>query len=373
MCCCHCWLHSRIYSHLWHRPSHTQSRHRRKRGAAFVLRVRRDFRRRIERRPGLCVAVLGSSSCSPGATTAPFDTGNSVTSNALGLSGFTLFSIGGITITTASPINLPVRAGCRNSSKTKKSRRIGETSVANPKRVMVDGQGTIGPVLLGQDLSDCWKVGAYSRIARYSESVGYRNESSGAGPLTCELIWKTSSQSACATTWWSSSCQMGRLSKLIPSRMTDEEAIILTLEILAGDIPPEKQHWANHTQHWAASRLRLSSLKVHQYVDNLGAYSVPLWERPSHSHLFTTLGDAMRGPNAAHRRLLFVFCLARFLPPFCCAVRGDSLRQFLASGFTIPLPECFLRNLPLYQKLGELAPLSFALKRHYASWIMMEL
>jgi hypothetical protein len=61
--------------------------------------------------PAVCVGVLGGSSCSPGTTTAPFDTGNSLTANAVGLSGLTLFSIGGITITPASPINLPIEPG----------------------------------------------------------------------------------------------------------------------------------------------------------------------------------------------------------------------------------------------------------------------
>src|SRR5206468_3412263 len=52
---------------------------------------------------------------------------------------------------------------------------------------------------------------------------------------------------------------------------------------------------------------------------------------------------------------------------------NDSLWEFLAPRFTVPLLECFVRNLSLHEKLGELAPLSFALERHYASRITMEL
>ena len=46
---------------------------------------------------------------------------------------------------------------------------------------------------------------------------------------------------------------------------------------------------------------------------------------------------------------------------------NDALWEFLASRLTVPLLECFVRNLSLHEKLGELAPLSFALERHYAS------
>jgi hypothetical protein len=45
---------------------------------------------------------------------------------------------------------------------------------------------------------------------------------------------------------------------------------------------------------------------------------------------------------------------------------NDSLWKFIGSRFTVPVLEGFVRNLSCHQKLGELAPLSFALKRHYA-------
>jgi len=61
--------------------------------------------------PAVCVGVLGGISCSAGTSTAPFDTGNALSSNAAGLSGLTLFSIGGITVTPVAPIDLPIEPG----------------------------------------------------------------------------------------------------------------------------------------------------------------------------------------------------------------------------------------------------------------------
>jgi hypothetical protein len=60
--------------------------------------------------PAVCFFIAAAGSCNPSTTTQPFDTGNSLNANAVGLSGLTLFSIGGIAI-TAAPVNLPVEPG----------------------------------------------------------------------------------------------------------------------------------------------------------------------------------------------------------------------------------------------------------------------
>ena len=73
-----------------------------------------------------------------------------------------------------------------------------------------------------------------------------------------------------------------------------------------------------------------------------------------------------KNPNPSSITTLLRFSFrtwCRFL--LGCRTVTDSLWEFLASRFTVPLLECFVRNLSLHQKLGELAPLSFALKRHY--------
>lgn len=54
----------------------------------------------------VCQLFFAGGSCDPSTSTAPFDSGNSLSANANGLTGLTLFSIGGISI-TGSPIDLP--------------------------------------------------------------------------------------------------------------------------------------------------------------------------------------------------------------------------------------------------------------------------